>query len=67
MKNMKNLFVRIKKYILEVVAELKRVSWAKRKELFSTTLVVIVLSFILAVFVGFFDFIFARLLHLVIR
>uniref|UniRef100_A0A7C6AB58 Protein translocase subunit SecE n=1 Tax=candidate division WOR-3 bacterium TaxID=2052148 RepID=A0A7C6AB58_UNCW3 len=57
----------MKKYILEVVAELKRVSWAKRKELFSTTLVVIVLSFILAVFVGFFDFIFARLLHLVIR
>ncbi len=62
-----NIFNRIKKYILEVVAEMKRVSWAKRKELLSTTVVVIVLSFIMAIFVGFFDFIFSTLLRLVIR
>jgi len=62
-----NIFNRIKKYVLEVVAEMKRVSWAKRKELFSTTLVVIILSFIMAIFVGFFDFIFSTILRLVIR
>jgi preprotein translocase subunit SecE len=62
-----NIFNRIKEYILEVVAELKKVSWVKRKELLSTTVVVIILSVILAAFVGFFDFIFSRLLHLVIR
>ncbi len=62
-----NIFNRIKKYILEVVAEMKRVSWAKRKELLSTTVVVIILSFIMAIFVGFFDFIFSTLLRLVIR
>ncbi len=62
-----NLFNRIKKYILEVIAELKRVSWVKRKELLSTTVVVIILSFILAIFVGIFDLIFSRILSLVIR
>jgi preprotein translocase subunit SecE len=62
-----NIFYRIKKYILEVVAEMKRVSWAKRKELLSTTVVVIILSFIMAIFVGFFDFIFSTILRLVIR
>lgn len=62
-----NIFNRIKKYILEVVAEMKRVSWAKRKELLSTTVVVIILSFIMAIFVGFFDFIFSTILRLVIR
>jgi len=62
-----NIFNRIKKYILEVVAEMKRVSWAKRKELLSTTVVVIILSFLLAAFVGLFDLIFSRLLRLVIR
>jgi len=61
------LFNRIKKYILEVVVELKKVSWAKRKALLSTTVVVIILSVILAAFVGIFDFIFSRLLHLVIQ
>ena len=62
-----NIFNRIKKYIFEVVAEMKRVSWAKRKELLSTTVVVIILSFIMAIFVGFFDFIFSTILRLVIR
>lgn len=62
-----NIFNRIKKYILEVVTEMKRVSWAKRKELLSTTVVVIILSFIMAIFVGFFDFIFSTILRLVIR
>ncbi|MFB0509149.1 MAG: preprotein translocase subunit SecE [bacterium] len=60
-------FNRIRKYIMEVISELKRVSWVKRKELISTTLVVIILSLILAIYIGIFDFIFSRILHLVIR
>jgi preprotein translocase SecE subunit len=46
---------------------LKKVSWVKRKELFTTTLVVIVFSTLMAAFVGLFDFLFSRLLHLVLR
>jgi len=43
---------------------MKKVTWVKRKELFTTTLVVIVFSALLAAFIGIFDFIFSRLLHL---
>ncbi|MDH5185463.1 MAG: preprotein translocase subunit SecE [candidate division WOR-3 bacterium] len=60
-------FNRIRKYIMEVISELKRVSWVKRKELIGTTVVVIILSLILAIYIGIFDFIFSRILHLVIR
>jgi len=58
---------RVRKYLADVVAELKKVTWVKRKELFTTTLVVIVFSTLLAGFVGLFDFLFSRLLHLVLR
>jgi len=63
----KNLFKRIRNYLADVWAELKKVSWVKRKELFTTTLVVIVFSTIMAVFIGVFDFIFSRLLNLVLK
>jgi preprotein translocase subunit SecE len=62
-----NIFKRIRNYIADVVAELKKVSWVKRKELFTTTMVVIVFSMLLAAFIGVFDFIFSRLLHLILR
>ena len=62
-----NIFKRIRNYLADVVAELKKVSWVKRKELFTTTMVVIVFSALLAAFIGVFDFIFSRLLHLILR
>ena len=46
---------------------MKKVSWVRRKELFTTTLVVIIFSTVLAAFIGVFDFIFSRLLNLVLR
>jgi preprotein translocase subunit SecE len=63
----KNLIQSIRSYLADVWAEMKRVSWVRRKELFTTTLVVIIFSTLLAVFVGVFDFIFTRLLNLVLR
>ncbi len=64
---MKNLLNRLKNYLADVVAEMKKVSWVKRKELLTTTAVVIVFSTILAVFIGLVDLIFASLLQLVLR
>jgi preprotein translocase subunit SecE len=63
----KNLFKRIRNYLADVWAEMKKVSWVKRRELFTTTLVVIIFSTILAAFIGVFDFIFSRLLNLVLK
>lgn len=62
-----NVLKRIRNYLAEVVAELRKVSWVRRKELLTTTLVVVVFSALLAVFIGFFDFVFSRLLHLILR
>ena len=62
-----NIFKRVKNYLVEVFGELRKVSWVKRKELMTTTLVVIVFSALLAAFIGVFDFIFSRLLGLVLK
>ncbi len=64
---MKSLFKRIRNYLADVWAEMRKVSWVKRKELLTTTLVVIVFSFVMAVFIGVADLIFSRLLNLVLK
>ncbi len=64
---MKNLFKSIRNYLADVWAEMKKVSWVKRRELFTTTLVVIVFSVVMAAFIGVFDFTFSRLLNLVLK
>jgi preprotein translocase subunit SecE len=63
----KNLFKKIRDYLADVWSEMRRVSWVRRKELLTTTAVVIVFSALLAAFIGIFDFIFSQLLHLVLR
>jgi preprotein translocase subunit SecE len=64
---MKDLLKRVRNYLADVWAEMKKVSWVQRKELFTTTLVVIVFSSILALFIGAVDFIFSRLLGLILK
>lgn len=61
------LIKRIREYIRDVIAEMKKVSWARPRELWTTTLVVIVFSAVLAAFVGLCDFIFSHLLGLIVR
>ena len=64
---MRTLVAKIKNYVTDVVAEMKKVSWAKRKELLGATALVLVISFLMAAYVGLLDFIFSRLLALVLR
>jgi preprotein translocase subunit SecE len=63
----KNLIKRTRDYLVDVWSELKKVSWVKRKELFTTTVVVIIFSTLLAVFIGIIDLVFSQLLQLVLR
>ena len=58
---------RVRNYLADVVAEMKKVTWVKRKELLTTTMVVIVFSAVLAAFIGIFDLVFSRLLHFVLK
>ena len=64
---MKDLLKRVRNYLADVWAEMKKVSWVQRKELFTTTIVVIIFSTVLALFVGAVDFIFSRLLGIVLK
>ena len=53
-------------YIKEVKAESKNVKWPSKKQIINYTLVVIVLSIVLALYVGGLDALFARLLSKII-
>ncbi len=64
---MKDLVKRIRNYLADVWAEMKKVSWVRGKELWTTTLVVIIFSSVLAAFIGVVDFIFSRLLGIILK
>ena len=54
---------KIKKFLKEVVAELRKVTWPTKDELVGSTIVTIVVSIIVAVFIGIVD----RILSLFIK
>ena len=58
----KKLFEKIKNFLKEVLVESKKIDWPTRKEAFNYTLLVLGISFGVAVFLGFLDFIFAKIL-----
>jgi preprotein translocase SecE subunit len=64
---MNSLIKRTRNYLADVWAEMKKVSWVKGKELWTTTLVVIIFSSVLAFFIGVVDFIFRWLLSYIIK
>lgn len=64
---LKNLPKKISKFFRGVVHELKRVTWPTRKELWTYTIVVLVTVAIFALLLGLFDFVFLRLVEVLIR
>ncbi|MEO0072699.1 MAG: preprotein translocase subunit SecE [candidate division WOR-3 bacterium] len=58
---------KIRDYLRNVYSELKKVSWARPKDLFQTTLVVILLSIIVSLFIMVCDLIFSNALRLILR
>ncbi len=58
---------KVGKFLNEVKTEMKKVSWSTKKELISSTWIVIVTVFLLAVFIGVIDFIISRAVNSVIR
>ncbi|MBI4993532.1 preprotein translocase subunit SecE [Candidatus Wolfebacteria bacterium] len=57
------MFSRLKSYIQESYQEFHRVNWPTRQETVRMTLVVIVMSLAMAVFLGAADFLFSYLLE----
>lgn len=58
------MFGGIKKFISEVVVELKKVSWSTRKELLDSTYLVILSSLLLGLFIGASDFVLSKIVGL---
>lgn len=59
-------FAKVKKFVLEVFTELKKVTWLTRKDLIDTTWVVIISSILLGLFIGGTDFVLSKLLGIII-
>ena len=58
---------RVTKFLSEAKSELKKVTWPSRDEVKGSTMVVIVLTFLLAVFIGLIDFLLSRTITFLIR
>jgi len=49
------MFEKIKQFLKEVRSELTKVTWTTREELMYSTIIVIVVSIVLAIFIGLVD------------
>ncbi len=54
------MITKVRSFIAEVMAEMKKVSWTTRRELLDSTLVVIFSSVALGLFVGIIDFVLSK-------
>ncbi|QPM67127.1 preprotein translocase subunit SecE [Atribacter laminatus] len=61
------LFTKLKNYFKDAWSELKKVTWPSRKELISSTLTVLVVVVVFAVFLGVIDLILTALIGLYIK
>ena len=58
---------RIQEFVREVLAEFRKVTWPSRSELVNSTVVVIVVTVVLAFFLGGVDIVLARVVERILR
>ena len=58
---------RIQEFVREVLAEFRKVTWPSRAELMNSTTVVIVVTVVLAFFLGGVDVVLARVVERILR
>jgi len=61
------MFGRFKKYLQEVRKELKRVSWSNRRMVWNSTILVLILTGISAIYIGFVDILFSIILGKILK
>ena len=62
-----NIFGKVTNFLREVKEELGKVAWSSRQELMGATVVVIVTTVILGVFIGFIDLLLTKILSVIFR
>jgi preprotein translocase subunit SecE len=60
------MFEKIKQFLKEVRFELTKVTWTTREELMYSTIIVIVVSLVLAVFIGLVDMVLSNLANILL-
>jgi preprotein translocase subunit SecE len=58
---------RVREFVQEVLAEFRKVTWPTRSELVNSTVVVIVVTVVLAFFLGGVDIVLARVVERILR
>ncbi|MEA4811762.1 MAG: preprotein translocase subunit SecE [Anaerolineaceae bacterium] len=61
-----NIFQGIARWWRETVGELRKVSWPTLPEALSLTRVVLMITVIMAIILGLMDFVFSKLIHLLV-
>ncbi len=61
------MFGKVEKFFMEVAAELKKVSWPTRHELWESSLIVLLSSALLGVFIASADYLLANIIKVVIK
>ena len=62
-----NLFQKLINFIREARAELKKVTWPNKKQLISSTIVVMITVALVAVFLGIVDLVFSRIVTIILQ
>jgi len=62
-----NAMMRVRNYMSNVRTEIGRVSWPSRKEVVSLTVLIILLSIVLGIYLGLADLIITQILRLLLR
>jgi len=58
---------KIKNFVMEVVVELKKVSWPTKRDLIDATWLILISSSFLGLFIGATDFVLSKIVGVVIR
>ncbi|MBP8718672.1 MAG: preprotein translocase subunit SecE [Candidatus Atribacteria bacterium] len=61
------LFQKVINFIREARAELKKVTWPNRKQLISSTIVVMITIIMVAIFLGVVDLVFSRIVTIILQ
>jgi preprotein translocase subunit SecE len=62
-----NIFQRIKHWFKDTAGELRKVTWPTREEAIALTRIVLIVTIIMSAILGVLDFIFARLVGLLVN
>ena len=57
---------RVQRYLRETVGELRKVNWPTRQEATNLTIIVLIVTFSMSVVLGLLDFIYTRLMALIL-